>query len=335
MPHAIAQGEKQYLGYNTTAYVTTAYATTTQSLVIRTGKRPVKMYSSNPGPAKHLPTDGSVVFGPYTDIATDRKNPRVHIQLENNNAPLTVVEYTRFMEVSHWGDTLTVEDHFDLHHDGAAVTPHFSRVDATMQRKPLADTAAVTQFEFVLPLHANEVYYRDLVGNISTSKLSTRGNIQLLELRPRFPLFGGWRFQWHHGYTRPLYEVMRQASSSEFVLKVPLVDVGRDWSIEHATVQILLPEGAENVRVTLPNGWQGQAEVDMGRVATYLDWSGRTAVWIRKQHLVDEHAGDVEITYELGWWGMLRKPWLVTQAVLGVFMLRLLLSRLDFSLARK
>ena len=44
-------------------------------------------------------------------------------------------------------------------------------------------------------MEASDVYYRDLIGNISTSNLRADYSVgeSVLELQPRFPMFGGWR----------------------------------------------------------------------------------------------------------------------------------------------
>ena len=48
---------------------------------------------------------------------------------------------------------------------------------------------------------ASGVYYRDIVGNISTSNLRiTPGGVEL-DLETRFPIFGGWKTQFYTGYT--------------------------------------------------------------------------------------------------------------------------------------
>lgn len=60
----------------------------------------------------------------------------------------------------------------------------------------------------VLPASASDVYYRDEIGNISTSHLRVLDDSAEVELRPRFPLFGGWKTHYILGYYVPTYEYL-------------------------------------------------------------------------------------------------------------------------------
>lgn len=61
-------------------------------------------------------------------------------------------------------------------------------------------------FQTVLPEFAADVYYRDEIGNISTSNLRQEDDGEVsLELRPRFPLFGGWKTHYVVGYNLPSF----------------------------------------------------------------------------------------------------------------------------------
>jgi len=58
----------------------------------------------------------------------------------------------------------------------------------------------------LLPELATDVYYRDEIGNISTSNLRQEDDGGVgLELRPRFPLFGGWKTHYVIGYNLPSF----------------------------------------------------------------------------------------------------------------------------------
>ena len=59
-----------------------------------------------------------------------------------------------------------------------------------------------------LPAAARDVYYRDEIGNISTSAMKEQEDVVELELRPRFPLFGGWKTKYTIGYNVPSYQYL-------------------------------------------------------------------------------------------------------------------------------
>ena len=60
----------------------------------------------------------------------------------------------------------------------------------------------------MLPPSAKDVYYRDEIGNISTSHMHESDDGVELELRPRFPLFGGWKTNYYIGYNVPSYQYL-------------------------------------------------------------------------------------------------------------------------------
>lgn len=62
-----------------------------------------------------------------------------------------------------------------------------------------------------------------ITGNISTSNIRDAADFIELDLRPRFPLFGGWRTQYILGYNVPSYEYLFH-SGKHFVLRMRFLD---------------------------------------------------------------------------------------------------------------
>ena len=73
-----------------------------------------------------------------------------------------------------------------------------------MKNAQVYGRAAIRGFMASLPRTAHSVYFRDPIGNISTTSLNYR--LQALEviLSPRYPLFGGWVTEFTLGYSLPL-----------------------------------------------------------------------------------------------------------------------------------
>ena len=92
----------------------------------------------------------------------------------------------------------------------------------------------------MLPAAAKDVYYRDAIGNISTSNLKEVGDAVEIEIRPRFPLFGGWKTKYTLGYNVPSYELLF-ISGSNYVLKIPFLDhVYDDMVVDKLTLKVYL-----------------------------------------------------------------------------------------------
>ena len=66
---------------------------------------------------------------------------------------------------------------------GATLRGSYSRFDH--QRAPNSGLSSVKSFKTILPAAAADVYYRDEIGNISTSNLRVDEDYVELELRPR------------------------------------------------------------------------------------------------------------------------------------------------------
>lgn len=86
----------------------------------------------------------------------------------------------------------------------------FSRYD--YQRTPAP--TSIKSFKSLLPAAATDVYYRDEIGNISTSNMLVQDDSVELELKPRFPLFGGWQTRYYMGYNVPSYEYLYNLGKS-------------------------------------------------------------------------------------------------------------------------
>ena len=154
----------------------------------------------------------------------------------------------------------------------------------------------------------------------------------LVELKPRFPLFGGWKTYFKLGHNLPLSEVVHASGKPDAnrVLSIPFIDhLYDDLVIEQATIHIYLPEGSTNVRVQLPFD---AVQEDFRREFTYLDLVGRTVVTLHKENLVAEHIQPIEIHYSYSDAWMLQEPFLISGAIVSLLLLIYLYARLDFSI---
>ena len=99
------------------------------------------------------------------------------------------------------------------------------------------------------------MYYRDEIGNISTSNLRVAMDSVELELRPRFPLFGGWKTHYTLGYNVPAYEYLFNllGQPSQFALRMRVLDhVFDDMVVDELVVRVVLPEGVRDVALETP-----------------------------------------------------------------------------------
>lgn len=66
----------------------------------------------------------------------------------------------------------------------------------------------------------------------------------MLELRPRYPILGGWNYSFVVGYDMPLSDVLKTESGGRKVLGVPFLTAWKDLVVDDVEVMVVLPEGA-------------------------------------------------------------------------------------------
>nr|XP_057924861.1 dolichyl-diphosphooligosaccharide--protein glycosyltransferase subunit 1 [Doryrhamphus excisus] len=323
-PSQITQAERQLVVFQGNHYFYTPYPTRTQTTRVRLASKTVESYTKLGNPSK---TDEIIEYGPFNDVASFSEDT-MKIHFENNTPFLTVSSITRTIEVSHWGN-IAVEETVDLRHTGAVLKGPFSRYD--YQRQSDSGISSVKSFKTILPASAQDVYYRDEIGNISTSHLQVLDDSVEVEVRPRFPLFGGWKTHYIIGYNLPSYEYL-YTLGDQYALKMRLVDhVYDDQVIDSMTVKIILPEGAKNIQMDTPykiDRMPNQLHY------TYLDTFGRPVLVATKNNLVEQHIQDVVVHYNFNKILMLQEPLLVVSAFYILFFTVIIYVRLDFAITK-
>ena len=116
-----------------------------------------------------------------------------------------------------------------------------------------ASSQTLTTLILDLPTGTYEPYYYDLIGNVSTSRFRP-GRVDpkrpnqpgWLELRPRYPIMGGWNYSYTLGWDAPLADSVKfEAKTGQYVLGVPFMTPISGAAVNDAEVKIILPEGAQ------------------------------------------------------------------------------------------
>lgn len=323
-PAAITQKEKQLLLFNGNNYFFSPYKTVKQTTTIMTGTKNIESYSKTKPVSL---SDTNIVYGPYSNIQPFTIEKLV-VHYENNSPFLTVTQLERIIEVSHWGN-IAIEETVTMEHKGALLKNSFSRYD--YQRESQSGLSSVKSFKTLLPAAATDVYYRDEIGNISTSHMKVLADSVELDLRPRFPLFGGWKTKYMIGYNVPSYEYLYN-SGDQFLLKLRVMDhIFDDMVVDNLTTKIILPEGTTNVQLKTPYPVQRSPDE---KHFTYLDISGRKVIVLKKDNLVENHIQDFELSYTFPKMLMLQEPLLAVSAFYIMFVIVIIYVRLDFSITK-
>nr|CAH7716622.1 unnamed protein product [Callosobruchus chinensis] len=324
-PTSIAQKDKQLVRYFGNHYFYTPYTVTKQKTDVMLSSRTIESYTKLKPVTQ---SDSTVSYGPYNNIEPFTEDQML-VHFENNSPFLTVTRLERTIEISHWGN-IAVEEDIEIRHTGALLKGPFSRYD--YQRDTGSSHHSVKAYRTILPAAAHSIYYRDSNGNISTSAVKPYKDWIQLELRPRFPLFGGWKTSYTLGYSVPSYQYLFKKPSGEYVLIMRLLDhVFDDMHAEELITSVILPVGVSNVKLTPPYEVE---RLEDEVTYKYLDNLGRKVIRLRKTNLVEQHIQDLEISYNWQQAMLLHEPILIALALFLMFIIVIIYVRLDFSLSK-
>ncbi|KAI8592252.1 Ribophorin I-domain-containing protein [Geranomyces variabilis] len=329
-PKQVEMKSMQHLEHQSNAYFWSPYLSEYQKTTVRMPNPDIIRYNAKPSP---VTKNGNIVtYGPYSNVAAYER-AALHVHYADPKAILVVKSLVRKMELSHLGGNFAVQEDYELHHEGAKLKGHFSRVDYGLSQWNHPQTNVVKDLTILLPPGVKHVFYRDTIGNVSTSHFRQGSQYSLLNIRPRYPIYGGWKYTWHHGYNVPTNDFVKQDTKNhnQFVLRVPFIGGLPNVTISKAVLSIVFPEGAKNFKIRKPFDMDGIAE---STTHTYLDTSGRPTITFEKHNVVDEHGQAILINYEVSPASLLQKPIAVSLAFLGLFFFGAFYSRLDLSIAR-
>jgi oligosaccharyltransferase complex subunit alpha (ribophorin I) len=146
---------------------------------------------------------------------------------------------------------VAIEEIYELQHSGAKLKGGFSRFDYQMKR--MNQSPSFRSLIGYLPAQSSNIYYRDQIGNISTSDIRVNSDGELeLEVQTRFPMFGGWQTQFYIGYSVPTELMLFRDSSERYTLKFDFFTIFKDVWIDDLEIKVVLPEGCTNIKVNVP-----------------------------------------------------------------------------------
>ncbi|KAJ3116874.1 proteasome regulatory particle base subunit [Phlyctochytrium bullatum] len=332
LPKVVDQTDPQFLYFAANSYIGSVYPTEKQ-------KTTIKLPSANLGSEAVAPqpltrSGSTVTLGPYSNIGPLQYDP-VKLHYEDNKPILVAKWFRKDLEISHLGSNIGVMESYDLHHRGAILRDSsFSRVDYQFTAFRHGQTNVLKELKVLLPGNVSNVYYRDDIGNVSTSNFRRGKFASQLLIRPRYPLYGGWRYSWQHTFDMPLVDYLKVDSSGErFRLEVPFIGSLKNITIEKAILSVALPDGARDSDVKVTSPFTADEEyIDI--YYTNFDTIGRPRVFVIKKNVADEFAVPIIITYRFPSQLLYRKPIVLSSVVLGFLLFGMVAARLDFSIAK-
>ncbi|KAI9675179.1 MAG: dolichyl-diphosphooligosaccharide--protein glycosyltransferase subunit 1 [Trizodia sp. TS-e1964] len=339
LPAAIGQMDKQYLLFGFSAYSPSAYTTLKQKTKLKFPTTDILEYdviSSSAGSEDPQKQGPSFTYGPYGEQpAGAQLDVTVHYEFTKPLIHITRLE--RDIEISHWGGNLAIEERYWLTNKAAKLSNHFSRVSWATTQYYNPPSAALKELRIPLSPGSMKPYFTDDIGNVSTSRFRSNLREANLELKPRYPVFGGWSYSFRVGWDAELHKFLRKLHKGDgYILKVPFLEGPKQAEgvqYERVEIRAILPEGAINVQ------YQTAAHLISAKTSTYqtfLDTKGRTTLTLTALNVLDD-ARDIDliITYDYPLIAGLRKPLSIFFASISLFVAIYFIKKIDVSIGKR
>eukprot|EP01090_Pellita_catalonica_P019877 TRINITY_DN688_c1_g1_i1.p1 TRINITY_DN688_c1_g1~~TRINITY_DN688_c1_g1_i1.p1 ORF type:complete len:613 (+),score=123.15 TRINITY_DN688_c1_g1_i1:71-1909(+) len=316
-PFEIKQGDNLLVRYNSNHMLFSPYEILNQKTDVRFATSTVKDYTQlDPSVLK----GNTLTYGPYADM--DRFSvSKFELHFENNGPFIRASKLTRVVKISHFG-SIEVSDNYQLEHTGGKLTGPFSRGEYSRKRQD--NPTAFRGFRQVLPLKVFNVWFRDEIGNITSSAIQLPeeedAGFFTVQLAPRFPLFGGWKTEFNFGYSLFSEDYLRSslADPNFFFFNSTLFNYfDTDIAVDELEIRVILPSGASNGAVVTDD----DVSVTYDVAKSYLDFVGREVVVISKKNFLREHSGEYfQVSYNFNCWtGLFQKPLILVLAYVTAF----------------
>lgn len=232
-------------------------------------------------------------------------------------------------------DQVSFEEYYELTNDAAELKSGFSRVDYMKGRyEQTRNHFALARLEipFTPGNEFEDYYFTDLVGIVSTHA-TVQDHLVLL---PRFPIFGGWNYNFTLGWNNKLGNFVHKLTkeSDTYIVRVPLINSIRDITYDDVYVSFYLPENAEFVNVTTAIDYE---LIAIGNELSYFDVSeGHNKITLHFVDLFDDLCKtDIMLIYKYTqasfWKKVLKISGFVFTALTGYY----LLSLIDISIEKE
>ena len=265
---------------------------------------------------------------------SDEIPPKIAKPLEihyQNNKPLVVFNYaTKTFQVSHWGN-IAITEEYQIENVGAKLIGEFGRIDYDESGR--GGKNALKSIRAKLPMRSWGLWYRDEIGNVSTSNARREMNDVDLLLTPRFPILGGWKSNFDIGYNLPTKFHVKTNNKGNYMVNLTFGMPYKNMLARNYTVKVILPESADNIKVKLPI--DAQYHINYDKDYGCLDLFGRKSVIITLNNMYDVYNTNFFITYDYKWTMLFVKPLILIIYFLILFTIMIVYSRANISLARK
>ena len=325
LPKKITIKEDQLSLFQDTGNIPSIYETkSTKTTITLPPNTDIKSYTLENSNKKN-----EIITYSYDTIKPQKSYP-IKIHYINNNPYIIMNHASKTYQVSHWGNIAVTED-YQIENIGAKLDGEFGRIDYN-QYSNKGGRNALKKFRAILPLRAWGLWYRDEIGNISTSNAIRQWDDVQLDLVPRFPILGGWKSNFGIGYNLPSKFHVNTDNNGNYVVNLTFGMPYSDLLARNYTVEVILPEGADDIKVNLNT--YGKYTIVKNKFFGCLDLFGRNSVIINMRNVYDIHKVYFQIRYKYSNALLFVKPVILMVYFFLIFIALILYSRGNLSLKK-
>lgn len=317
LPKEVSQNDLTYsLSYKTYTHVISPYDTKSMKVKLRSPTQNILKFGTTFDPSMTTKSGSVVTYGPWTNVKSySIPNDKVQIIYEADHPKLIYSNFERSIMINHLNDDMSIKDDIVLFNNGPKLHGQFTRLTHQAQTfLNIIPTTIANTLSLKLPSGIYNPYYVDQIGNVTTSSFrpsqSTSAS-SVLDIKPRFPLMGGWKYSFTVGFHKALSKLFTNDGLTH--VRVPFANIGADISVPKAVVKIILPEGVTQYSVDVPFETY---DVKYDTTYSYFDTVGRPTIIISKNNVSDKHNVDIIINYNYGFFNAIRKPLTFMVAIL-------------------
>ena len=290
-----------------------------------------------------------VSFGPFSKKESETlKNQILRVHFSFNKALPHLESVVKTVDISHWAAAVSVNEQIVLWNKAASLEGEFSRVPHTVrkfgQQSPYVLDHSLFSIDAVLAGNIENIHYRDVIGNISSSNARREAGFTIASLRPRFPLLGGWKVEFGLMYSVPFSpNVLREnVNDGEYLLSIPLSHPFSNVFSAKTEIRVVLPSGASNIEISYPGidlsaikvshnfGWLDTPLLGPGSGHTVVSFSAGPQFASGNKQTA---ASNLLVKYTLAPLSMYRAPLLLTLYIFVLFGLFILSRRLRLQIS--
>ncbi|RKF61157.1 Dolichyl-diphosphooligosaccharide--protein glycosyltransferase subunit 1 [Erysiphe neolycopersici] len=339
-PKAIPQSGNQFLEYKFSAVAFSPYPTLNQKTDVKFPNSNIPEYTIIPksdGRAESPSKAGSkFIYGPFSNTLARAFMP-VKVRYQFTKPLIHMSKLERDIEISHWGGNVAFEERYSLINRAANLSQLFSRVEWASSAYYNPPTTAIKEIKIPLKVGSLSPYYIDIIGNVSTSRFRSNKHEANLDIKPRYPIFGGWKYPFRIGWDADSKKYLRKLETRDgYVLNVPFLEGPKKAEgVEYKSVEvrIILPEGAKNIKysTTVP-----LISANISLHKTFMDTIGRSTLTLTAKNIFDDQRDrELIITYDYSLIASLRKPLVLFSGFFSLFVGAWLTGSLDIGIRAK